>query len=1034
MSSHLINFKSIAIFTSLLLKSVISFSLELVITQASDKSVTVISSKYSAIIDPDGSLTELKIEGLQFLTQKFNPQGVTTINVINKNIVDIRSGDSNIEYIFNEGNIKISTAGFEFMFHSGDVITKFVHTNGQVVDPGRIIDDCKAAILKNNRVVKFSIPFSASRHQNNYVIRPYGYNDNSIKNSSFKNLWGIFEFTLTLADLKDVSLNLSELQLIPIGTGRGKLTADRDRGNGYSNNFLNPDEILFKSFQTNKSNKSISVSYQMNVMSHYICGKELFNQSQEVDIAPFETKTLKWRLPALEPGFYYLSLSAWKDGGNEILAETKFTFMVDLADYTHQLTLPSDFDKFWEQKMTAMRALPFDTKLSIDEIKSTSVTIWYDMEFTGNCGKRFKTVLQVPRKPGKYIADFFPDNKANENDRISIGFPLSQVENATYQRWNNKDDNNMLDVILLAVRLTDYLRSRQDVQGIYLEGGSRLGPIQFINATLDSGKIIGVRITVPTSAGMGWTDEPYYAWGSAWGACGDYDPCDLEARYNFANMSAYFDPVNHAPNIKVPFIVSYGIDDCLSRPEGIEVMYKLAKSSWKGISRDVGGHQDSPEFIKLEQEFENYLGVNGSDTLVIRKNSNQEELFTIQKTGVTTGSKEDYELGTIFSSSTTGSISAVKVFGAKDEIGDHTVRIWNYVDKTLEGGPFNINFKGWGDKWFIFRLPKPVRVEGGIEYVVTVSTGQDSGKYYAQLKDDFMKEGNNGGHLSWPAKAGVAGLVGQCPENRVADNYLRDVVFIPDGSQNHIDLSKWQLTFRDEFDSTELNRDKWETCYASPSLTHGEDVRNHNNCEQQYYTDNAWSLDKGILKLIASKDSTHGKPYSSGMISSHKFFSQEFGYFEIRCKLPGGKGFWPAFWLLPVSHKNKVPKYFWPPEIDALEAFGDYPTQIFQTTHIARNYSDGGGVPLRSVGIFYDAADDLTVGFHNYGVVWNKQEIIWYLDGVETFRTNDHVPFGQPMFIVANLAVGCIAGNPSSESVFPNSFDIDYIRAYKPVF
>ena len=50
------------------------------------------------------------------------------------------------------------------------------------------------------------------------------------------------------------------------------------------------------------------------------------------------------------------------------------------------------------------------------------------------------------------------------------------------------------------------------------------------------------------------------------------------------------------------------------------------------------------------------------------------------------------------------------------------------------------------------------------------------------------------------------------------------------------------------------------------------------------------------------------------MISSRASFLQKYGYFEIRARLPGGAGLWPAFWLLSPGG--------WPPEIDAMEARG----------------------------------------------------------------------------------------------------------------
>ena len=110
------------------------------------------------------------------------------------------------------------------------------------------------------------------------------------------------------------------------------------------------------------------------------------------------------------------------------------------------------------------------------------------MKIAGPKGDPLEFDLQVPRNPGKYLAVFggkMPEKAENPN-QILLVFPHKQwPEEATYNRWVSAEDNNHLDCYLLAVRLTDYLRSREDVKAIFLKGGSRQGPIQLVNAALD---------------------------------------------------------------------------------------------------------------------------------------------------------------------------------------------------------------------------------------------------------------------------------------------------------------------------------------------------------------------------------------------------------------------------------------------------------------------------------------------------------------------------------------------------------------------
>src|SRR5262249_34885851 len=103
----------------------------------------------------------------------------------------------------------------------------------------------------------------------------------------------------------------------------------------------------------------------------------------------------------------------------------------------------------------------------------------------------------------------------------------------------------------------------------------------------------------------------------------------------------------------------------------------------------------------------------------------------------------------------------------------------------------------------------------------------------------------------------------------------------------------WTLTFHDEFDGAKLDPAKWEDHYW-----HG---RTHSNNELQYYAPDGYEVRNGWLRFKGERRRMGGMPFTSGMISSLGHFSQKFGLFEIRARFPKGKGFWPAFWLLPIT-------------------------------------------------------------------------------------------------------------------------------------
>lgn len=220
----------------------------------------------------------------------------------------------------------------------------------------------------------------------------------------------------------------------------------------------------------------------------------------------------------------------------------------------------------------------------------------------------------------------------------------------------------------------------------------------------------------------------------------------------------------------------------------------------------------------------------------------------------------------------------------------------------------------------------------------------------------------------------------------------------------------WKLAFQDEFDGPSLNEKIWETQYPW-----GRD-----RCsvgELQWYAPDAFKVANSKLQ-ISAKPLDPGKcyQYSSGLISSHKSFATEYGRFEIRCKLPQGKGLWPAFWLLPTDTS-------WPPEIDVFENIGTEPNTVHMTTHWTENGNH------RQNGKEF-VGPKFSEGFHTFAVEWTATTMVWFVDGVERHRVENGSPRGQ-MYLLANMAVGgSWPGAPDATTQFPATFEIDYIRAF----
>lgn len=155
--------------------------------------------------------------------------------------------------------------------------------------------------------------------------------------------------------------------------------------------------------------------------------------------------------------------------------------------------------------------------------------------------------------------------------------------------------------------------------------------------------------------------------------------------------------------------------------------------------------------------------------------------------------------------------------------------------------------------------------------------------------------------------------------------------------------------------------------------------------------------------------------YTSGLITTLGTFEQTYGYFEMRGRWAEGKGLWPTFWLLPVDRS-------WPPEFDIIEMRGSEPLKASQAIHSKK-------VKRQS---FKTALEKTSAQFHRYGMLWSADEVIFYIDGVETARAPTPPDAHKPMYMLANLAVGGIwPGEPDAKTRFPAKMEIDYIRAWR---
>jgi beta-glucanase (GH16 family) len=258
-------------------------------------------------------------------------------------------------------------------------------------------------------------------------------------------------------------------------------------------------------------------------------------------------------------------------------------------------------------------------------------------------------------------------------------------------------------------------------------------------------------------------------------------------------------------------------------------------------------------------------------------------------------------------------------------------------------------------------------------------------------------------------------------------------------------VTKNNLVWSDEFDvEGSPNPDNWSFEIGDGSA---QGIPGWGNNELQYYTDRPENVkvENGVLVITAKEEAFQGSNYTSGRIITRGLFDKQYGRFEARIKLPYGKGYWPAFWMLGVPETIIVDgeevEEEWPliGEIDIMEYLGDEPTTAFGTIH-GPGYSGAGSISKEWV-LENDRYD---TGFHIFGVEWSPNRINFYVDDVlyqsltpedvdeETDGEGVWVFNDRPFYMILNVAVGGnLPGNPNAETVFPQSMIVDYVRVYE---
>lgn len=257
-------------------------------------------------------------------------------------------------------------------------------------------------------------------------------------------------------------------------------------------------------------------------------------------------------------------------------------------------------------------------------------------------------------------------------------------------------------------------------------------------------------------------------------------------------------------------------------------------------------------------------------------------------------------------------------------------------------------------------------------------------------------------------------------------------------SAQTVDMSKFELTWSDEFDGDEVDMTKWEAGWWGNGNTF---VRNGGwwNSDIAFVENDCLHIPTKYYENGLKNDGKAG--WYSTQLTTRNSFEQKYGYFEVRCILPKGTGLWSAFWAICEGTFN----------VDGSGKDGSE-IDIFESPF----YGDSGKRDVVSSAIHYDGYDEAHKSktihkthvygsnpyeeFNTYGVEWNEKGYTFYINGHKCKETDFGGVSRVPEYLLLSVEVGGKNGIPdkswAGDSIDTNDFEptdfiVDYVRAYQ---
>lgn len=236
----------------------------------------------------------------------------------------------------------------------------------------------------------------------------------------------------------------------------------------------------------------------------------------------------------------------------------------------------------------------------------------------------------------------------------------------------------------------------------------------------------------------------------------------------------------------------------------------------------------------------------------------------------------------------------------------------------------------------------------------------------------------------------------------------------------------WHQTLKEEFNDGQLNKTIWTTYAGNPW-----DKRTHFTTNNLHFADG-----KAILRYEKktgpiNDDPTKGTTdYASVLLSTFDHWTQRYGYFEARMKLPRAAGVWPAFWMMPDRGRNvkdRKSTYGDGMEFDIMEHQTSWGPHRFNIACHWDGYGKDHRIMVTS-GIYLPADKE---GFITVGLLWLPGVFAIYGNGAELGRWESDRVSSAPSHLYFYLVSGGWANAPLDDSQLPADFVVDWCRVWQ---